>query len=61
MREVAAILGVAEGTVRGAVLRGRLEYVVKYQRKLIPRAALDDYIRRTRPNGQKPRGRPKKS
>lgn len=60
-REAAAELGVHVGTVHNAFQESRLPFVALYGRKLISRAALDAYKRRTRPEGQKPKGRPRGS
>ncbi len=59
-REAAADLGVHVGTVHKAFQENRLPFVAMYGRKLISRAALDAYKKRTRPDGEKPRGRPRK-
>lgn len=61
VQEAAAELEVSDATIRGAILEGRLPYVLMYKRKLIPRADLEAYRERTRPGGgEKPRGRPRK-
>ena len=60
-REAAEELGVHVGTVHGAFQEGRLPFTALYGRKLISRAALDAYKKRTRPDGVKPRGRPRKA
>lgn len=57
-REAAEELGVHVGTVHKAFQENRLPFVALYGRKLINRAVLDDYKKRTRVNGEKPRGRP---
>lgn len=57
--EVCGELGISRGAVHNAMTEGRLPFIVMYGRKLISRADLDTYKRRTRPNGEKPRGRPK--
>ena len=59
-RDAAEELGVHVGTVHKALQEGRLPFVALYGRKLISRAALDAYKKRTRPDGVKPRGRPRK-
>jgi len=59
-REAAEELGVHVGTVHNAFQDNRLPFVALYGRKLIRRADLDAYKRRTRPNGVKPLGRPRK-
>ena len=58
VQEAAALLGISDATVRQAILGGRLECVRKYNRKLIPRAALEQYRARTQGAGVKRRGRP---
>lgn len=59
-REAAAELGVHVGTIHNAFQDNRLPFVPMYGRKLIRRADLDVYRQRTRPNGVKPVGRPRK-
>ena len=59
VQEAAALLGISDATIRQAILGGRLDYVRRYNRKLIPRAAVEEY-RARRGGGEKPRGRPKK-
>ncbi|MGI4791344.1 MAG: excisionase family DNA-binding protein [Janthinobacterium lividum] len=59
VQEVAVELGVHEQTVRIALLENRLPFVMMLGRKAIGRADLDAYKQRTRPNGEKPRGRPR--
>lgn len=59
-REAAQELGVAISTVHNAFQESRLPFVPMYGRKLISRAALEAYKKRTRPDGEKPRGRPRK-
>lgn len=56
MRELDA----AAQTIHTAITEGRLPFVVKYGRKLVSPADLAVYKQRTRPNGEKPRGRPRK-
>ncbi len=60
-REAAQELSVHTGTVHKAFQENRLPFVALYGRKLISRAALDAYKERTRPDGEKPRGRPRKA
>ncbi len=57
-REAAAELGVHVGTAHNAFQEDRLPFVALYGRKLISRADLDAYKQRTRPGGEKPKGRP---
>ena len=59
--EAAWELGILPATVHRAIREGRLPFTVKYGRKLISRSDLEAYKRRTRPDGEKPRGRPKGS
>ena len=58
--KVAQELGITPQSVHGALNQGRLPFVTLYGRKLISRADLDAYKLRTRPGGEKPRGRPRK-
>lgn len=60
VQEAAGELGVDDSAIRRAVLQNRLPCIIKYGRKLITRAALEAYRARTRPEGVKPRGRPRK-
>ena len=60
-REAAQELDVHTGTVHNAFQEGRLPFVALYGRKLIRRADLDAYKQRTRPGGEKPKGRPRKA
>ncbi len=57
-REAAAELGVHVSTVHNAFQESRLPFVPLYGRKLISRADLETYKQRTRPDGEKPKGRP---
>lgn len=57
--EVAERLTVSAPTVYIAMREGRLPFVIKYGKRLITRVALAEYKARTRPTGEKPRGRPK--
>lgn len=57
-REAAEELGIHVGTVHNAFQENRLAFTALYGRKLIRRVDLDAYKRRTRPNGEKPKGRP---
>lgn len=59
-RDAAEELGIHVSTVHKAFQENRLPFVAMYGRKLISRAALDAYKKRTRPDGVKPRGRPRK-
>lgn len=60
-REAACELGVHTATVHKAFQENRLPFVAMYGRKLISRADLEAYKRRTRPDGEKPKGRPRKT
>lgn len=60
VQQAAANLGVTDGAVRLALSQGRLSSVEKFGRKLIERADLDAYKRRTQPDGVKKVGRPRK-
>ncbi len=60
VQDAARELDVTDGAVRLAILKGRLQSTMKYGRKLIMRADIEEYKRRTRPTGEKPRGRPRK-
>ena len=59
-REAAQELGIHTGTVHKAFQENRLPFVALYGRKLISRVDLEAYKQRTRPGGEKPKGRPKK-
>ena len=59
VRETAAKIGVTESAIRNATLQGRLAFIVRYGRKLISEADLQDYQRRTQPEGKKTSGRPR--
>ncbi|MGI4791657.1 MAG: helix-turn-helix domain-containing protein [Janthinobacterium lividum] len=61
MNEAAAELGLAPATVRQAVLAGRLPHVVRFEKRLIARKALEEYRSRTQSEGQKRAGRPPKA
>jgi excisionase family DNA binding protein len=58
--EAARVLGAAEATIRTAIREGRIVSTTVYGRVVISAAAIDEYRRRTRPDGEKPRGRPRK-
>ena len=51
-------LDAASQTIHTAMTEGRLPFIVKYGRRLVSRADLEAYKQRTRPDGEKPRGRP---
>ena len=55
VQEAAKLLQISDATVRQAILQGRLECVIRYNRKLIPRTAVDEYrIRRGKPDAGRP-------
>ncbi len=56
--EAAAELAITVSSVHIALKENRLPYIEKYGRKLVSRADLDIYKLRTRPGGEKPKGRP---
>ncbi len=58
-RKAAQELGIHTSAVHKAFQENRLPFVTLYGRKLISRAALEAYKRRMRPDGQKPKGRPR--
>ena len=58
--EVALALGVSQSAVRNAIYEKRLPSERKYGRPLVSRADFEVYKQRTRPGGEKPKGRPKK-
>ena len=60
-KEAAQELDVHIATVHKAFQENRLPFVPLYGRKLITRTDLDAYKQRTRPNGEKPKGRPLKA
>lgn len=60
INEAAQMLGVGVCAIYIAIREDRLPFTVKYGRKLVSRQAIEDYRARTRPTGEKPRGRPKK-
>ncbi len=61
VQEVARELQVSDGAVRTAILEGRLPSTIAFGRKIVSRADLDAYKQRTRPEGEKPKGRPHKA
>jgi excisionase family DNA binding protein len=61
MNEAAQELGLSPATVRQAVLAGRLPHVIRYEKRLISREALENYRTRTQPNGLPKPGRPPKT
>ncbi len=56
--EVAQELGITQGAVRNAIYEQRLPSVRMLGRPIVKRSDLEAYIQRTRPNGEKPKGRP---
>lgn len=60
VQQAARELDVTDAAIRGAILKKRLNSVVLYGRKLISRGELSAYRSRTRPDGVKPVGRPRR-
>ena len=60
VQEAAQHIGVSESAIRNATLDGRLPFVRLYGRKLIEPKELEAYLRRSRPDGVKPKGRPRR-
>lgn len=60
IQEAARALGVSDSAIRNATLQGRLNFTMKYGRKLIAQADLDAY--RERAHGSDPigAGRPRR-
>lgn len=61
VQQAAVSLNVSEGAIRKAISLERLPHVVVFGRKLITRDDLEAYRKRTQPDGDKPKGRPKKT
>lgn len=61
VQEAAKELGITESAIRNATLKGRLPFARLFGRKLIRRNDLNDYVRRTRPSGQRSNGRPRRT
>ena len=61
VQEAAQSLGVADITIRAAILGGRLPATIIYGRKVIASADVEVYRQRTQPDGKKRVGRPHKS
>lgn len=61
IQEAARELSVTDAAVRSAILKGRLNAAVMLGRKVVPRADLAAYQARTRPDGVKPIGRPRRA
>lgn len=59
--EAAKYLGVTPGAIREAITEDRLGFVEQYGIKLLHKDDLDAYKLKTRPDGVKPRGRPRKT
>lgn len=57
--EVAALLGIAQTTVHAAMSKGKLPYIHKYGRRLVPRSVALAYKERAQPDGAPKRGRPR--
>lgn len=60
IKQAAKELGVSENAIRNATLDGRLPFVAMFSRKLIQRADVEAYRRRSQPDGVKLRGRPRR-
>lgn len=58
--EAAQSLGVSEQAIRNAISDGRLPCVHLFARYMLAPADVEAYRERTRPGGEKPRGRPRK-
>lgn len=58
--QAAAALGVAIQTLRNAIAEGRLPVTRIHGRVLVAVAQMEAYRQRTRPDGVKPAGRPRK-
>ena len=58
--QAAESLSVSDAAIRKAILKGRLPSIELFGRKLVSRLDVNEYRERTRPDGSKPRGRPKK-
>lgn len=61
VQQAAVHLGINQDTVYQAMREGRLTFVEALGRKVIKRADLEAYEKRTRADGEKPKGRPKGS
>jgi excisionase family DNA binding protein len=60
VQEAANELGVTDAAIRSAILKNRLGSVTMFGRKLISRGDLAAYKARTRPDGVKTVGRPRR-
>lgn len=60
-KEAANELQITLSALHAALQEGRLSFTVAYGRKVIARADLEAYRQRTRPDGEKPKGRPRKA
>lgn len=60
VQDMAAELRISDAAVRAAILDGRLAFTCLYGRKVIHRADMEAYRRRTQPAGIKQVGRPRK-
>ena len=56
--EVAQELGLSQTTIRTAIYENRLPAIKMFGRPIISRSDMEDYRQRTRPDGEKPKGRP---
>lgn len=59
--EAAEIIGITHHTVRTAIYEGRLPHVDIRGKKFVTKLAVEEYKARTQPDGEKPRGRPRKT
>jgi excisionase family DNA binding protein len=57
--DAARAIGAAEPTIRTAIRKGRLPSRRVLGRIVVETSALEEYRRRTRPDGVKPKGRPR--
>lgn len=58
VNEAAESLGIHQATLRNAIREGRLPSNRIYGKIVVARADMEAYRERTRPTGEKPRGRP---
>ena len=61
VKQAAVELGGSPSSVYAAIAEGRLPTVTFIGKKAIRRVDLEEYRARTRPTGEKPKGRPKKA
>jgi excisionase family DNA binding protein len=58
--QAAALLGIAPGTVRAVMTKGRIPVVKIYGRRLLRKEDVEAYKERSQPEGKPVTGRPKK-